>query len=169
MTHGGKTVWFFFLSKNKQEQGKHFDTAQGRGSFPGVLLDFWVAKSACKVAVLLPINHWPVLGILSRPSKDLSLLGLGESPVAGISVPGLITQGSCCCLSFIGLCFSAQAQSIKRSLLPLGPGGSSLAIEQWPAKRMSCSVPTFHQRFIIGWILSTTSTLSSFSRRWLAS
>jgi hypothetical protein len=68
---------FFVLFKNKQEQGKHFYTAQGRGSFQGVLLDFWVTESACKVTALLPINQSPVLGILSKPLKNLSLVGLG--------------------------------------------------------------------------------------------
>jgi hypothetical protein len=68
---------FFLLTKKKQEQGKHFYTTQGRGSFHGVLPDFWVTESAWKVATLLPIHQLPVLGILSRPSKDLSLVGFG--------------------------------------------------------------------------------------------
>jgi hypothetical protein len=68
---------FFVIFHNFQEQGKLFYTAQGRGSFQGVLLDFWVIESAFEVAALLPIHQLPVLGILSRPSKDLSLLGSG--------------------------------------------------------------------------------------------
>jgi hypothetical protein len=73
-------------------------------------------------------THWSVtspgdtLKALKRPITGR--FG-GESPVAGISVPGLITQGSHCCVSFRGLCFSAQAQSLERSLLRLRPGGSS--------------------------------------------
>jgi hypothetical protein len=141
------------LPQFSQEQGKHFSTAQGRGSFQGVLLDFLVAESAVEVAVLLPIDQLPVLGILSRPSKDLPLLGFG-----GISCGWELCARPHCCLVCI-VVWALEACAYQHRLNPLKglhfslwPGGSSLAIEQWTAKRMSCSVPALHQRFTISWI-----------------
>jgi hypothetical protein len=69
----------FVISHNFLKNNKASTSFQHRGGGPFrvCFADFWVAESACKVAALLLIDRSPVLGILSRPSNNLSSFRFG--------------------------------------------------------------------------------------------
>lgn len=84
---------FFALQELKHFKKNKASTViqhKGGGPYRVRFADLWVAELGDILGALLPIDRSPVLGFLSRPSKDLTYYWevWGESPVGGTSVQG---------------------------------------------------------------------------------